>query len=217
LLAIANALSHDIYYKMIDTKAPTNRRLIVSRILLLLVAIAAAWTASKRPADILAMVSWAFSLAAAGLFPALVLGVWWKRANAAGAVIGIIAGFGLCLLYLLVTRYFPGFGVQYLGMSSLLNAATGAPLVDLTKLMAEPNAMDSWVGASHPLQSKVGWFNISNISSAIFGLPAGFLGMVIGSLATAAPSTAMQEFIDEIRRPKGTELMEGGQMVRDIH
>ena len=40
------------------------------------------------------MVSWAFSLAAGGLFPALVLGVWWKRANSAGAVAGMIAGFG---------------------------------------------------------------------------------------------------------------------------
>jgi cation/acetate symporter len=217
LLAIANALSHDIYYKMIDTQAPTHRRLLVSRILLLLVAIAAAYTASTRPADILAMVSWAFSLAAAGLFPALVLGVWWKRANATGAVIGIIAGFGLCLMYLLVTRYFPGFGVAYLGMDSLTSPATGKPLVDLAKVMAEPNAMDAWAGATHPLQSKVGWFNVSNISSAIFGLPAGFVGMFVGSLLTAAPSKAMQDFIDEIRRPKGKELMEGGNLVREIH
>jgi cation/acetate symporter len=217
LLAIANALSHDIYYKMIDTQAPTNRRLLVSRILLLVVAVAAAYTASTRPADILAMVSWAFSLAAAGLFPALVLGVWWKRANATGAVIGIIAGFGLCLMYLLVTRYFPGFGVAYLGMDSLTSPATGKPLVDVAKVMAEPNAMEAWAGASHPLQSKVGWLNVSNISSAIFGLPAGFLGMVVGSLLTAAPSKAMQDFIDEIRRPKGKELMEGGNLVREIH
>jgi cation/acetate symporter len=217
LLAIANALSHDIYYKMIDTQAPTNRRLLVSRILLLVVAVAGAYTASTKPADILAMVSWAFSLAAAGLFPALVLGVWWKRANATGAVIGIIAGFGLCLMYLLVTRYFPGFGVAYLGMDSLTSPATGKPLVDVAKVMAEPNAMEAWAGASHPLQSKVGWLNVSNISSAIFGLPAGFLGMVVGSLLTAAPSKAMQDFIDEIRRPKGKELMEGGNLVREIH
>ena len=58
-----------------------------------------------RPSDILAMVSWAFSLAAAGLFPALVMGIWWKRANSFGAVAGIIAGFGITLMYLIVTRY----------------------------------------------------------------------------------------------------------------
>src|SRR5690606_11068959 len=93
LLAIANALSHDIYYKMIDPNAPTSCRLIVSRILLVVVAIQPAYVASTRPADSLAMVSWAFSLAAAGLFPALELGVWWKRTNGAGAVAGILAGF----------------------------------------------------------------------------------------------------------------------------
>jgi cation/acetate symporter len=162
-------------------------------------------------------VAWAFSIAAAGLFPALVMGVWWKRANSTGAVVGILAGFGVCLLYLVVTRYFPGFGVAYLGMDSLVSPTTGKPVVDLAKLMAEPNAMDGWVAASHPLQSKVGWMNVNNISSALFGLPAGFLGIIVGSLLTKAPSKAMMDFIDEIRRPKGKELMEGGNLVREIH
>jgi cation/acetate symporter len=209
LLAIANALSHDVYYKMIDPNAPTSRRLIVSRVLLVVVAIAAAWTASQRPADILAMVAWAFSLAAGGLFPALVLGVWWKRTNSAGAVAGIIAGFGLTLLYLVVTRYFPGFGVQYLGMTSLLNPVSGAPIVDLAKVMADPAVANAgWVPATHPLASKVGWLNINNISSAIFGLPVGFAVMIGVSLMTRAPSQAMMNFIDECRRPRGRTLME---------
>lgn len=208
LLAIANALSHDIYYKVIDPKAPAARRLIISRILLVIVALAAAWTASKRPADILAMVSWAFSLAAAGLFPALVLGIWDKRTNRAGAIAGIIAGFGVTLFYLVVTRYFPGFGVSYAGMSSLLNPVTNAPLVDLAKAMAAPNAMEGWVAGTHPLASKVGWFNINNISSAIFGLPIGFAVMFIVSRMTTAPSKELQDFVDSCRRPRGGTLME---------
>ena len=126
LLAIANALSHDIYYKMIDQNAPTARRLVVSRVLLVVVAIAAAYVASTKPADILAMVSWAFSLAAAGLFPALVLGVWWKRANSAGAVAGMIAGFGICLYYLLGTRYgASGFVEMWSGLSDSNGRAAG--------------------------------------------------------------------------------------------
>ena len=129
LLAIANALSHDVYYKMLDPNAPTIRRLTVARVLLFFVAVAAASLAATKPGDILAMVGWAFSLAMAGNFPALVMGVWWKRTTATGAVCGMIAGFGLCLFYLLTTRYFPGFGVKYFGMTSLYNAATGAPLV----------------------------------------------------------------------------------------
>ena len=69
LLALANALSHDIYYKIINPNAPTKQRLVISRVLLVVVAILAAWVASTRPTDIVAMVAWAFSLAAGGLFP----------------------------------------------------------------------------------------------------------------------------------------------------
>ncbi|MER8826253.1 cation acetate symporter [Mesorhizobium sp. M0938] len=170
LLAIANALSHDIYYKMIDQNAPTSRRLIVSRILLVMVAVLAAYVASTKPSDILSMVSWAFSLAAGGLFPALVLGVWWKRANSAGAVAGMIAGFGITIFYLVMTQY-------------------GA---DFDK--ATPN-MELWWG-------------VKNISSAAFGLPVGFAVMIIVSLLTKAPSRDMQDFIEEIRVPRGKQMME---------
>jgi cation/acetate symporter len=154
------------------------------------------------------MVAWAFSLAAAGLFPALVMGIWWKRANGAGAVAGIIAGFGVCVLYLVVTRYYPGVGVKYLGMSSLLNPVTGAPIVDLAKAMAAPDAMQGLVGIGHSMASKVGWFNINNISSAAFGMPVGFIVMYVVSMMTTAPDKAMQDFIDACRRPKGKQLME---------
>ena len=169
LLAIANALSHDVYYKMLDPNAPTVRRLLVARVLLFFVAVAAAYTASTRPSDILAMVGWAFSLAMAGNFPALIMGVWWKRTTATGAIAGIIAGFGLCLFYLVVTRYFPGFGVRYAGMTSLLNPVTGAPVVDIAKAMALPNAMESWPTLAHPLANKVGWFNLNNINCGLLG------------------------------------------------
>jgi cation/acetate symporter len=208
LLAIANALSHDVYYKMLDPSAPTIRRLTVARGLLLIVAVAAAATAATKPADILAMVGWAFSLAMAGNFPALVMGIWWKRTTAAGAVAGMIAGFGLCLFYLLVTRYFPGFGVKYFGMSSLLNPVTGAPLVDIAKAMAAPNAMEAWPSLAHPLANKVGWFNLNNIACGLLGLPVGFAVIIIVSLMGKEPSKEMQAYVDEIRKPRGRTVLE---------
>ncbi|MBN9202946.1 VC_2705 family sodium/solute symporter [Methylibium petroleiphilum] len=100
LLTIANALSHDLYYKMIDPNASTSRRVTISKILLLVVALAAAYVASQKPADILFLVSAAFSFAAAGFFPALVLGIFWKRASSAGAVLGMIAGLGTTMYYM---------------------------------------------------------------------------------------------------------------------
>jgi cation/acetate symporter len=208
LLAIANALSHDVYYKMLDPNAPTVRRLLIARILLVVVAVCAAYTASTRPADILAMVGWAFSLAMAGNFPGIVMGIWWKRATTAGAISGIIAGFGLCIFYLLVTRYFPGFGVKYAGMSSLLHPVTGAPLVDIAKAMAMPNAMEGWVTLAHPLANKVGWFNLGNISCGLLGAPVGFLVIIVVSLMGKEPSKEMQAYIDEIRKPRGRTVLE---------
>ncbi len=208
LLAIANALSHDVYYKMIDPNAPTIRRLLVARILLLLVAVAAAATAATRPGDILAMVGWAFSLAMAGNFPALIMGVWWKRTTATGAICGMLAGFGLCLFYLVTTRYFPGFGVQYAGMSSLLNPVTGAPLVNIATAMAAPNAMDGWVTLAHPLANKVGWFNLNNIACGLLGAPLGFLVIYVVSLMGKEPSKEMQAYVDEIRKARGRTVLE---------
>jgi cation/acetate symporter len=106
LLAIANALSHDVYYRMIDPHAATKKRLIISRVLLIVVAIISAYVASTKPSHILAMVAWAFSIAASGLFPALVMGIWWKRTSNTGAVAGMIAGYGVCLYYLIMTQFY---------------------------------------------------------------------------------------------------------------
>lgn len=208
LLAIANALSHDVYYKMIDPSAPTIRRLTVARVLLFFVAVAAAATAATRPGDILAMVGWAFSLAMAGNFPALIMGVWWKRTTAAGAIAGMIAGFGLCLFYLVSTRYFPGAGVKYFGMSSLLNPVSGAPLVDIVKAMALPNAMESFPTLAHPMANKVGWFNLNNINCGLLGMPLGFLVIYVVSLMGKEPSKEMQAYVDEIRKPRGRTVLE---------
>ncbi len=60
--------------------------------------------ASQKPADILFLVSAAFSLAAAAFFPALVLGIFWKRANKWGATLGMIAGLGITFYYMATTQ-----------------------------------------------------------------------------------------------------------------
>lgn len=108
LLTISSALSHDTYYKMVNPSASSQRQVTISKLLLLVVALLAAYTASFRSGDILSMVSGAFSLAASTLFPALVLGVFWKRANQQGAIAGMLTGFIVCLIYLVQTS--PAFG-----------------------------------------------------------------------------------------------------------
>lgn len=100
LLSITSALSHDIYFKMLRPDASSSWRLIVSKSVMVTVAIIAAAIAVQRPATLVDMVAWAFSLAGAALFPALVLGIFWPRANRQGAIAGIVIGLLLTLYYI---------------------------------------------------------------------------------------------------------------------
>ena len=129
LLAIANALSHDIYYRMIDPNASTKKRLIIARVLLIAVAILSAYVAAQRPGGILALVAWAFSLAAAGLFPALVMGIWSSRTTKEGAIAGMIVGFSVTLGYLIWTHPTMGLGNPPLwGVANISAGIFGIPL-----------------------------------------------------------------------------------------
>lgn len=119
LLTIASALSHDVYYKIIRPRASTQWRLVVSKTVLLVVAVLAAMAASQKPSTILSIVAWAFSLAAAAFFPALVLGIFWKRANACGAVSGMLVGLLVTIYYVvrLEIDAIPWLGLTDIGMS----------------------------------------------------------------------------------------------------
>ena len=120
ILAIANALSHDVYYNMIDPKADVRKRLIVARVLLVVIGAAGAYIASMRITSILGAVAWAFDFAMSGLFFPLVLGVWWKRATRQGAIAGIMAGIISGTVYL--TWVFPKFSVPiWGGVNTLLS------------------------------------------------------------------------------------------------
>jgi len=137
LLTIANALSHDLYYKMIDTNASTTKRVTISKVLLIVVAIAAAWVTSLKPGDILFLVGAAFSLAASAFFPPLVMGVFWKRANKWGAIIGMTAGLSVCLYYMLRTYpFFTNMGVPkmdlWFGLNPISAGVFGLPVGLLT-------------------------------------------------------------------------------------
>jgi len=166
LLTIANALSHDVYYKMINPQASTKTRLTVAKLLLLVVALAAASVAAQKPADILFLVSAAFSLAAAGFFPALTLGIFWKRANKWGATLGMAAGLGTTFYYMCITQPW---------LRSLFGVK--GSIADNT------------------------WWDINPISAGIFGVPVGFIVIIVVSMLTPAPDKETQDLVDHVRYP----------------
>jgi len=137
LLTIANALSHDLYYKMIDPSASTTKRVTISKVLLIVVAIVAAYVTSHKPGDILFLVGAAFSLAASAFFPPLVMGVFWKRANKWGAIVGMVAGLGICVYYMMRTYpFFTNMGVPKMdlwwGLNPISAGMIGLPVGVIT-------------------------------------------------------------------------------------
>ncbi|MGE0558583.1 MAG: cation acetate symporter, partial [Burkholderiales bacterium] len=142
LLAIANALSHDIYYKMIDPKADVKRRLIVARVLLIAIGAAGAAVASLRLTGILGAVAWAFDFAMSGLFFPLVLGIWWKRANTQGAIAGMLVGLGVGTWYLYMVKWggmAPWIGIDDLRFGIIGAGASLIAMVVVTLLTPPPD------------------------------------------------------------------------------
>ncbi|MDB4022321.1 cation acetate symporter [Litorivicinus sp.] len=139
LLAIANALSHDLYYKIIDPKADTKNRLIVARVLLICIGALAAYVASMRLTGILGSVAWAFDFAMSGLFFPLVLGVWWKRANRPGAIAGMVLGFLAGTSYLYAVHFAgmdPWMGIDHLRFG-IIGASVSCIAMIVVSLMTE--------------------------------------------------------------------------------
>jgi cation/acetate symporter len=147
LLAMANTLSHDLYYKIIDPKAEVRRRLMTSRILLLVIGAGGAAVASLKLTGILGAVAWAFCFAMSGLFVPLVLGVWWKRANRPGALAGMIVGLATGWWYLLAVRNpdaWYGIAKPWIGLDDIRFGVVGVTasaiaMVVVTLLTKEPS------------------------------------------------------------------------------
>jgi cation/acetate symporter len=116
LLTISNALAQDLYFQTAAPNAPPLRRVMLSKILLMVVALLAAWFATNRPVSILFWVTCAFSLAAATFFPVLLFGIYWRGMNRVGALLAMVSG-------LAVTHYYIAANHPWVQMSFQLQAS----------------------------------------------------------------------------------------------
>jgi len=149
LMVIATAVSHDIYAKLINPNASYGTRFMISRVMILVGAALAALAAVPRLALIAQMVAWAFSMAASSFFPVILLGIFWRRANAAGAIAGMSGGMIVCILYLALNYtnpYFTILGLSHLSagifgmivnfaLQIIVSLATAPPPVEIQRMV----------------------------------------------------------------------------------
>jgi len=100
LLTISSALAQDLYFQTAEPNAPPLRRIMLNKILLMVVALLAAWFATNRPVSILFWVTCAFSLAASTFFPVMLLGIYWRGMNHVGALLSMVAGLVVSSYYI---------------------------------------------------------------------------------------------------------------------
>ncbi len=116
LIVISSALSHDLYYRIINPRASEGQRLLVARVGILLAVLIAGYFGQNPPGFIAQLVAFAFGLAASSFFPAILLGIFDKRTTREGAIAGMVVGLVFTASYIIGTSYF-GMPRWFLGVS----------------------------------------------------------------------------------------------------
>ena len=109
LLVISSAVAHDIYYRIINPGASESLRVMVGRIMVGFAIAIAGYFGINPPGFVAQVVAFAFGLAAASFFPAIILGIFDKRTNREGAIAGMLTGLIFTVSYIA--------GVKFYGMS----------------------------------------------------------------------------------------------------
>jgi cation/acetate symporter len=148
----------------------------------------ATFLAAARPTDMLTMATWALTFAAAGLFPALFAGLWWRRASAPGAAAAIISGLAIAAAYIVATHIF---AVGFFDSFSLLSGAgqmateTFGELKQTWEAAAPGAAKDAaWAALDQHAQSIANLWGIKNLATVVLALPVGMAALVVVSLLT---------------------------------
>ncbi len=104
LLAISSAVSHDLMKGALTPKISEKGELLAARISMAVAIGVATWLGLNPPGFAAQTVALAFGLAAASIFPALMMGIFSKRVNNIGAVAGMLAGIGVTLVYIFLHK-----------------------------------------------------------------------------------------------------------------
>lgn len=104
LLVISSSVSHDLYYRVMNPQASEAQRLMVGRITIGVAVLIAGYFGIHPPGFVGEVVAFAFGLAAASFFPAIVLGIFSKRVGTVPAVSGMLVGIGFTAFYIVTQK-----------------------------------------------------------------------------------------------------------------
>ena len=105
LLVISASVSHDLIKRVIFPEISEKGELVAARISAFFAVCIAGYFGINPPGFVAAVVALAFGLAAASFFPAIVMGIFYKKMNKEGAICGMLAGIGLMLFYMLKFKF----------------------------------------------------------------------------------------------------------------
>lgn len=150
LLAIGASISHDLYYRVVNKQASERQRLVVARVVIGLSVLCAGWFGIHPPGFVTQVVAWAFGMAAASFFPAIILGIFTTTTTREGAIAGMSVGMIFTATYIINVTYMGGtpwfFGVTTWGIGAVgmfLNFAISLTVSRFTK--APPEKIQSLV------------------------------------------------------------------------
>lgn len=105
LLVISSSVSHDLIKKVFNPNISDKGELMAARLSAVVAVVIAGYFGINPPGFVAAVVALAFGLAAASFFPAIVLGIFYKKMNKEGAIAGMVIGISLMLFYMLKFKF----------------------------------------------------------------------------------------------------------------
>ncbi|MFS2316749.1 sodium:solute symporter family protein [Maricaulis sp. D1M11] len=216
LMVISSAVSHDLCKKVLAPNMSEKQELLVARSAAVAAVLIAILAGIYPPGFVAAVVAFAFGLAAASFFPAIFLGIFWKRMNKEGAVSGMTVGLLTTGMYIIHFKI--GFSSMVVGVVALILAIAGFILFIGTRNEAGKGSV--LVAAGAGLLGLVGllgvvgilpdiargsadnWFlGISPEGFGSVGMCLSFLVSTVVALSTKAPPAEVQDLVEEIRIP----------------
>ncbi|MEQ9461839.1 MAG: sodium:solute symporter family protein [Phycisphaeraceae bacterium] len=175
LLVISSSVAHDLYYRMMNPEASEKQRLLVGRVTIALAVTVAGYFGIYPPGFVSEVVAFAFGLAAASFFPALVLGIFSVRVGAIPAIAGMVTGIGFTAFYIFCNK---------------------------AHVIVGPELADAMLGADSVLRTP--WLlGINPQGIGVVGMAINFVVTLALTPLTPAPDEATRELVASLREPEG--------------